>query len=189
MEPCEVCAVATTHPTNLSQLSRFVPVEEYLNTTYRPDVDYVDGEIEERNLGEFDHGDLQTAISTALRLHQRDWGVRVVVETRTRVSATRYRIPDVCVLSGALERERIITHPPLLCVEVLSPRDTLKNMRKRIQDFIDMGVRTVWIFDPTTRTAHVCTASAMTEHTSGILRVEGTEIKLSIDEAFSTLDA
>jgi len=62
-------------------------------------------------------------------------------------------------------------------------------MRKRVQDFFDMGVKTVWIFNPETRTAHVCTASAMTEHKRGILRVEGTKIKLSIEEAFSTLDA
>src|SRR5665213_3927362 len=127
--------MASTHPANLSHL---IYVEQYLSTDYRPDVDYVDGEIEERNLGEFDHGDLQAAIGTALRNHQKDWGVRVVVETRIRTSPTRFRIPDVCVLSAALERERIITHPPLLCVEVLSPRDTLKAMRKRVQDFLDM---------------------------------------------------
>jgi len=178
--------MATTHPT---QLTNLISVEEYLNTTYRPDVDYVDGEIEERNLGEFDHGDLQATISAMLRDRREDWGVRVVVETRTRVSPTRYRIPDVCVLSAALERERIITHPPLLCVEVLSPRDTLKAMRKRVQDFFDMGVKVVWIFDPATRIAHVCTAGAMTEHKRGMLRVEGTKIKLSIEEAFATLDA
>ena len=30
-------------------------MEEYLATSYRPDCDYVDGEIEERNLGEKEH--------------------------------------------------------------------------------------------------------------------------------------
>ena len=29
-------------------------IDQYLNTTYRPDVDFVDGYIEERNLGETD---------------------------------------------------------------------------------------------------------------------------------------
>ena len=28
-----------------------VSVEEYLHTSYRPDCDYVDGEVQERNLG------------------------------------------------------------------------------------------------------------------------------------------
>ncbi len=140
-------------------------------------------------MGEFDHADLQTQISNLLRNKQQDWGVRVVVETRVRVSPTRVRIPDVCVLSAGLPRERIISHPPLLCVEVLSPRDTLKAMRRRVQDFFDMGVKDIWIFNPETRTAHVCGASAMTEHKTGTLRVAGTKIKLSVEEVFSTLDA
>jgi Uma2 family endonuclease len=174
---------------NLSNLSNLISIEEYLNTSYRPDVDYVDGEIEERNLGEFDHADLQTQISNLLRNHQNDWGVRVVVETWVRVSPTRVRIPDVCVLSASLPRERVISHPPLLCVEVLSPRDTLKAMRKRAQDFFDMGVNDIWIFDPETRTAHVCTAATMAGHKTGTLRVARTKIALSIEEVFSTLDA
>lgn len=36
-----------------------IPVEEYLATSYRPDCDYLDGEIEERNVGEFDHSVIQ----------------------------------------------------------------------------------------------------------------------------------
>ena len=178
--------MAMTTPT--PNLPSLISVEEYLHTTYRPDVDYVDGEIEERNLGEFDHGDLQSAISALLRSHQKEWEVRVVVETRTRVSPTRFRIPDVCVVSAGLPRERIVSNPPLLCVEVLSPCDTLKAMRKRVQDYFDMGVKDVWIFNPETRTAHACTPTTMTEHKTGTLRVPGTKIELSIEEAFSTLD-
>ena len=29
-----------------------ISVREYLSTSYRPDCDYVDGEVQERNLGE-----------------------------------------------------------------------------------------------------------------------------------------
>jgi hypothetical protein len=29
-----------------------IPVSEYLKTSYSPDCDYVDGEVQERNLGE-----------------------------------------------------------------------------------------------------------------------------------------
>ena len=36
-----------------------IPVEVYLTSVYRPDCDYVDGEVLERNLGENDHGRLQ----------------------------------------------------------------------------------------------------------------------------------
>ena len=40
-----------------------VAIETYLKTSYHPDRDYVDGEIEERNSDEFDHAELQTAIA------------------------------------------------------------------------------------------------------------------------------
>lgn len=87
-------------------------IDEYLNTTYRPDVDYVDGHIEERNLGEFDHGDLQLEIGSFLRVRQKRWSIRVVTETRVRVSPTRVRIPDVFIIEAGRKRERVITQPP-----------------------------------------------------------------------------
>ena len=40
-------------------VAALIPVEEYLRTTYRPDCDYVDGEVRERNLGAFDHSSTQ----------------------------------------------------------------------------------------------------------------------------------
>ena len=52
-------AMATAH--FLSE--RLVPVEEYLGTSYRPDCDYVDGRIEERNFGEYEHSKIQRASS------------------------------------------------------------------------------------------------------------------------------
>jgi hypothetical protein len=40
-----------------------VSEEEYPRTSYRPDCDYVDGEVVERNLGEYEHGSTQRADS------------------------------------------------------------------------------------------------------------------------------
>ena len=42
-----------------------VPLETYLNTSYSPDVEYVDGEIRERALGTYG----QAAIVTWFRAH------------------------------------------------------------------------------------------------------------------------
>jgi Uma2 family endonuclease len=176
---------------HLAHLSKLISVEEYLNTSYRPDVEYVDGEIQERNLGEFDHADLQAALSTLLRVRQQDWSIRVVVEARVQVKPTRFRVPDVCVLAAGFAREQIIRRAPLLCLEILSPEDRLNAMRKRVQDFLDMGVAEVWIFDPKTRMAYVCSgdlATPMTEHPSGTLRLAGTPIEIAVEAVFATLD-
>ena len=39
-----------------------VPVSEYLHSSYSPDCDYVDGELQERNVGELDHAEVQSAL-------------------------------------------------------------------------------------------------------------------------------
>src|ERR1700690_521403 len=48
----EVTVATTTH----------VPVEVYLRSSYEPDAEYVDGSIEERPAGLFDHASWQGAI-------------------------------------------------------------------------------------------------------------------------------
>jgi hypothetical protein len=40
-------------------------VDEYLSTTYRPDCDYVDGRVVERNVGELDHSILMARAGAA----------------------------------------------------------------------------------------------------------------------------
>ena len=91
----------------------FLTVDEYLHTTYRPDVDYIDGHIEERNPGEFDHGSLTLRIARLLDDRRLDWHIRVALETRVQVGAHRFRVPDVCVTRADLPREQILRTPPI----------------------------------------------------------------------------
>ncbi len=85
-------------------------------------------------------------------------------------------------------REQIVRTPPLLCIEVLSPDDTVKKTRERVRDFLKMRVPEVWILDPATRTATVCVGATTTEQTNGILRVPETPITLTLKQIFSVLD-
>src|SRR5258708_19739845 len=84
-----------------------ISVEQYLATSYRPDCDYVDGRIEERNLGELDHSSLQTAVAAYFFSRRKQWDITVVVEQSVQVSPTRYRIPDVCVVLGDRKSTRL----------------------------------------------------------------------------------
>jgi Uma2 family endonuclease len=174
-------ASTATAPTLLS-------IEQYRNTTYRPDVDYVDGHIEERNVGDTDHGKLQKRLLILLSLREEEWGVEALPETRVQVSPTRFRVPDVCVVREEDADNPIITGAPLLCLEVLSPGQTLSALRERAQDFFNMGVPEVWVFDPPTQTAYVCLPDSMTEQRDGVLRLEGTPIELSLAEVFKALN-
>src|SRR5258708_40058789 len=72
-----------------------VPVEVYLRSSYEPDAEYVDGKIEERPMGEFDHAAWQLAILKWFLQHEKEWNIRVLPELRVRVAVTRYRVPYV----------------------------------------------------------------------------------------------
>src|SRR5579871_2920068 len=130
-----------------------ISVAEYLATSYRPDCDYIDGHIEERNLGERDHSSLQMAVSAYLFARRKQWGITVLPEQRVQVRSNRFRVPDICVLVGATD-EQIITKPPFLCVEIVSPEDRMIRVHDRVKDYLDMGVPYVWVLDPQTRTAY-----------------------------------
>ena len=166
-----------------------VSLEEYLSTSYRPDCDYIDGEVRERSLGEWDHANLQTRLAIRFGSREREWNIRVVVEQRVRVGPRRYRIPDVCLVTRDHPIEPVLAQPPLICIEVLSKDDTLRAMRERVDDYLDFGVSHVWILDPSTRRAYVCTRRGFAEPESGILEVPGTPIRLPLAELFAELDS
>src|SRR5687768_542547 len=96
-----------------------ISVEEYLATSYRPDCEYVDGVLLERNLGEHDHSRLQGMLFTAFRQMEKMLGIYVLIEQRVQVSASRFRVPDLCVLRSR-STNRIVTQPPYLCIELIS---------------------------------------------------------------------
>jgi Uma2 family endonuclease len=125
-----------------------VPVEVYLRSSYEPDAEYVDGKIEERPMGEFDHASWQDAILAWFRQHKNEWGIRALPELRVKVAATRYRVPDVTVLERNQPVEQIITRPPLAVFEILSPEDTLQRLKRRLEDYRAMGIAEIWVIDP-----------------------------------------
>jgi Uma2 family endonuclease len=166
----------------------FVPVESYLTEIWHPDREYLDGEVQERNFGEFDHANLQTVLAGWFLVRRRQYSIRVVVEQRVQVSPTRFRIPDVSVMSAAHPKEQIITHAPLICIEVLSPEDSLRKVQERISDYASFGVPNIWVFDPEKRQVWICTADAMTKFTGTVLTAIDTDITVPLDDIWSDLD-
>src|SRR5712691_1442382 len=161
-----------------------ISVEEYLATSYRPDCDYVDGRVEERNLGEWDHSSLQTRVAAYFFARRKEWGISVVVEQRVQVKPTRFRIPDVCVVLGD-PGEQILTKPPFICIEVLSPEDRMSRIEERIDDYLAMGVAYVWLLDPAARRAYAATAAdGLREVKGGVLKTENPALEVQLDEIF-----
>src|SRR5260370_21753384 len=159
-----------------------VSVEEYLSTDYSPDCDYVDGVLEDRNVGQKKHAKVQTRIVVFLSQVLQALGALVLVEQRLRVSATRFRIPDVCVLLNENLEEEVITTPPFLCVEVVSPDDRASRLQDKISDYLRMGVSYVWVVDPYLRTAWTHTSEGSFEAKDGLLRTKNPDIQMPLSE-------
>ncbi len=164
-----------------------IPVDEYLHTTYRPDCDYVDGEVIERNVGEFQHSTLQGILIHILFEIARTLPIRVNPELRMRVSATRFRIPDISVMLKSQRSESVLTTPPFLCIEIISPDDRMSRVIERVKEYLAFGVPYVWVVDPETRTAHSYTAIEGHEEKER-LRTVNPEISISVSELFTNLD-
>lgn len=167
---------------------RRISVEEYLATSYRPDCDYVDGLVEERNLGEKEHSILQRALVFLFLSNRAAWKVEVFPELRVQVSPSRFRIPDITVVSAGVEWQRILRVPALLFIEILSPEDRLSKVRERVDDYFRLGTEHVWVIDPELRKAYVCSPRGFQEPESGLLEVPGTPIRVVLSELFAELD-
>ena len=162
----------------------YIPLHEYLGVSYRPDREYVDGEIRERKVGKYEHARVQAVLAAWFNRHEEEWAVQVVTEQRVQVAPTRVRIPDVALLASNSQPD-VIVEPPALVVEILSPDDTYSDTQERAQDYRAMGVETVWIVDPTTRTGRMCSGSDWVE--SPRLKVRGTPIYVDLPWIFSQL--
>lgn len=158
-----------------------VPLEEYLSTSYEPDCDYVDGQLEDRYMGTKSHAKAQGNLHVALRIHYPS--LFVVVEQRIRVSATRYRVPDICAMLAEPDEE-VFTQPPFLCIEVLSPEDRASRIERKIGDYLKFGVRYIWVVDPHTREAFIHTPTGMHVVEDGILRTSDPGIAVPLAEIF-----
>jgi Uma2 family endonuclease len=163
-------------------------LETYLQSSFHPDVDFVDGQIKERNLGEFDHGFLQGLIFSWFRPLRAQIGGVPVVEQRIRVSETSVRICDVAVIRTDMPREQVATRPPLVCIEIMSPEDRLSRAIKVLEDYRTFGVPNIWLIDPQERLAYWFGPGGLSQREDLILQVVGTEISMNVSELFAELD-
>ena len=159
-----------------------VTLEQYLDTAFHPDVEYVDGELKERNVGSYEHARLQILIGGWFLQNEKTWNVQCVTEQRTRTSTTNILIPDIALLPRG-PQPRVIAEPPILAVEILSPEDRYSDLTIKIRKYLDWGVSAVWVIDPESPAGQVWTAPHMCK-TSETLTVNGTEIHLKLADLF-----
>lgn len=164
-------------------------LDYYLHETWEPDREFVDGMVLQRNLGEKDHSAWQLALGRLLSQWRQPANIRVYVELRLQTKLYRYRIPDVMVTARNAPDEQIITHAPLLCVEILSPEDRIGRLEDKLAEYFAMGVRAVWVIDPRTSTAYQCEGPRFDQWKAAeVLAVPGTPISITVSDLRADLD-
>ncbi len=98
--------------------------------------------------------------------------------------------PDVAICKiGKTDWLRDIirpTYPPILAIEILSPRQALSDLTDKVLDvYFPSGTSVVWIIIPHFRQVTVMIPDGQKTITSGILFDENTGIELPLDNIFN----
>ena len=165
-----------------------IPVQEYLETTYRPDCDYINGEVKERNVGEKKHATIQGLLWAVFHAHRKSWRLRAFTEQRVQTGPHNYRIADVCVLHVGEPDEPIVHSAPLICIEILSRGDTLGDMQERVDDYVAMGVGNIWLFDPIRRRAWTADAQGIHPLHAQEFTIHNTPVCVPLADLYAELD-
>ncbi len=163
-------------------------VEEYLSTSFRPDVELVGGELKEKPVVAPVHGRAQLLIGAWFERHEDEWKIQGMVEVRTQVTGDNVRLPDVAItMDGPLPR-KVLVEPPLIAIEVLSATDTFIEMGERADDFASMGTQNIWLIDPETNAAWVFVQGSWQKWSESRLSVQNSPVYLDLNWLWKKLD-
>jgi Uma2 family endonuclease len=162
-------------------VEKLISVEEYLNTSYDPDVEYVDGVLVERNVGEWVHSLVQSNLIFALRLKYRD--LFVLSELRSRTRETRYRLPDVCVLLHP-PKTKYLLDAAFLAIEILSEDDRMTRIMEKLEEYEQKGVPNIWLIDPRLQTMSIYSQGNLREVRGDVIATGAPRLELTRQEIF-----
>jgi len=158
-----------------------IPVEEYLRTSYDPDVEYVDGVLVERNVGDWLHSLIQRNIIIALS--RRYPNIYAVPELRSRTAETRYRLPDVCVLLAAPQTKYLL-EAAFVAIEILSEDDRMSRMLEKLQEYAAAGVAHIWLIDPRMKQMFAFHDGTLEEVKGDLVSSGEAQLELTREEVF-----
>lgn len=169
---------AQTSPLTLEEFHR-------LYDGAKPAYEYWHGVAVRKSMPTSLHGIVQFVIMALL--DRAGW--TTASEVRLKVVSDVEPVPDVIALRGKIKGP-YPTSAPELCIEILSPGDTLAQAIRKAKTYISWGSQAAWIIDPQMRTAWTLLRDSAPEPVwippTGSLRVDDTTVNLP--ELFAELD-
>jgi Uma2 family endonuclease len=175
----------------MATTAAFVSLDEYLNTSYEPDMEFVDGALVERNVGTKRHGRLQILVGSYFEKFGESHRIQAFGDTRLRVAVGRHRLPDILVLEPPFQEEQVVTDVPVITVEIKSPEDTFDDIVDKCFEYAALGVRNILVMDPDNKRAWLFEQSSLRA-------LPGTSVQLNLSHGtlefpfagmFAALDA
>jgi Uma2 family endonuclease len=161
-----------------------ISVEEYLSTSYEPDVEYVDGVLVERNVGKWLHSLVQRNIILAFGRKYPD--LFAVPELRSKTRPTRFRIPDVAVLLQP-PATPVLETPAFIAIEILSDDDRMPRVIERLEEFAAKGTPYIWLVDPRLKQMFIYSAGVLHEIEGDLLATDDPRLELTRGEIFQSV--
>jgi Uma2 family endonuclease len=166
---------------------RLVTAEEFERMPEEPGVrtELVRGRVVRVSPPGFRHGLVQGRLYELLAAYARSTGAgRVIFPVGFKLASNpdTVREPDLAFLirSGVTEPDGFFPGPPDLAIEVVSPTDRRAHLEVKIAQYLETGVRMVWVVDPTRETVTVHAPDAPPISLSGdevsFNRVAGTSL-------------
>lgn len=146
----------------LAPQSRLVSLEEFLSWPEEsPALELIDGVVEQKPVGNFDHAAAVENLYRALMAHSATAEGRAMSELGKSYAAGRqanHRVPDLSYFLSRdipLDPRRYPAVPPDLAAEVRSPGQSRAALESRLQFLLDHGTKVGLLVDPSRKTVTV----------------------------------
>lgn len=159
----------------------------------------IDGTLVEKTMGAVEsmlNYELGLFLGAFVKRHR--LGIMLGTDGMVRLMPGRVRLPDTCFISWDRMPGRkaptasILDLAPDLVVEVLSKSNTRAEMKRKLREYFEAGVRLVWLIDPKRRTVVVHTSPRALTKLGGDQTLDGGEVlpgfALPLAELFECLD-
>jgi Uma2 family endonuclease len=147
----------------MSATKTLLTAEQFDNYPFEEDKRYEldEGELMEMTRPAYKHNQVLTVLTGELYLYFKGAhrGHILVSENLYAIAPITRLAPDVAVILGDRRKElndaKVIPIIPEIVVEVLSPRERSGRIQRKLNQYLQAGVKEVWFIDPEDRTAEI----------------------------------
>jgi hypothetical protein len=130
---------------------------------------------------------LRTILAAHFHTNRRPWGILALCQQRILISEKETTICDLCILGSDAPLERVVRSPPMICIDVMS-EEPLALVQNRVDLYERMGVKHIWLIDPTYRAAWRANSSGLFQVRDDQMLISGTSIGFRLTSVFQELD-